>query len=111
MMGIYGVTSYAVALRTREIAIRMALGATGAAVTAMVLRFGLGLVGAGTLAGLTLAISAQTVLTRVFFDFPRMDPIAFAGATALLAVVGIAACCIPVRRAVRVHPAVSLRCD
>jgi len=108
-MGIYGVTAYAVALRTREIGIRIALGATRVAVVRMVLRFGMTLVAAGSVAGLLGAAALNAVLVRVFFDFPAMDAIAFAGTAALFALVGICACYTPVRRATRVDPVIALR--
>jgi predicted permease len=110
-MGIYGVTAFAVAQRTREIGIRMAIGATRAAVIRMFLRLGMGLVAVGAVFGLSIAATLNVVLAKVFVDFPAMDAVAFAGAVTLFGLVGMAACYVPVRRATRVDPVVVLRHD
>jgi predicted permease len=110
-MGIYGVTAYAVARRTREFGIRMALGATRADVTGMVLRLGMTLVGAGAAIGLLLAVGVDLALTRILFGFPPIDPLVLAGAAALFTLIGVAACYVPVRRATTVNPAVVLRAE
>jgi putative ABC transport system permease protein len=110
-MGIYGVTACAVARRTREFGIRMALGATPAEVTGMVLRLGMTLVGAGAAIGLLLAVGVDVALTSILFGFPPIDTVVLAGAAALLALTGVAACHVPVRRATAVNPAVVLRVE
>jgi ABC-type antimicrobial peptide transport system permease subunit len=110
-MGIYGVTAYAVAQRTREIGIRMSLGATPGAVVGMVLRFGMSLVAVGAVVGLLLSAALNAVLTNVFFGFPPADAVAFGASAVLFAVVGLAACYVPVRRATRIDPVVVLRND
>jgi len=110
-MGIYGVTAYAVAQRTREIGIRMSLGATPGAVVGMVLRFGMSLVAVGAIVGLALSAALNAVLINVFFGFPPADAIAFAGSAVVFALVGLAACYVPVRRATRIDPVVVLRND
>jgi putative ABC transport system permease protein len=108
-MGIYGVTAFAVAQRTREIGIRMALGATQAAVVGMVLRFGLKLVAGGAVVGLLFAAALNAILTKVFFGFPPIDAVAFAASATLFLLVGMTACFVPVRRAMRIDPLVVLR--
>ena len=110
-MGIYGVTAYAVARRTREFGIRMALGATPADVTGMVLRLGMTLVGAGATIGLLLAVGVDVALTSIWFGFPPVDAVVLAGAAALFIAVGAAACYAPVRRATAVNPALVLRAE
>jgi predicted permease len=111
MMGIYGVTAFAVAQRTREIGIRIALGATRAAIIAMVLRFGARLVAGGAIVGLLFAVALNAILSRLFFGFPPIDPIPFAASTVLFLIVGLTACVVPLRRATRIDPLVVLRYD
>jgi predicted permease len=108
-VGIYGVTAYAVARRTREIGIRIALGAGRAEVVRMVLRQGLRLVAAGAAIGLLLAALAGRLLVGLLFGLPPLDPVTFAGATALFAVIGVAACYFPARHATRIDPMDALR--
>jgi predicted permease len=110
-MGIYGVTAYAVARRTREFGIRMALGATPAEVTGMVLRLGMTLVSTGASIGLLLAVGVDVALTSIWFGFPPVDAVVLAGAAALFIAVGAAACYAPVRRATAVNPALVLRAE
>jgi len=109
MAGIYGVTAYTVAQRTREIGVRMALGASRAIVLGMVLKQGvitgvLG-VGAGILGSLVLTRWLQSQL----FGVSATDPATFAGVALVLILVSLAACWIPGRRAARVDPMVALR--
>jgi putative ABC transport system permease protein len=106
---VHGVIAFAVTERTREIGIRLALGSSRAVVRSMILRFGLGLVGVGSGGGLLVAVLAGVALTRLFADFPPLDAIAFVSAALLFAVAGLAACYAPLRRALRVDPAVILR--
>lgn len=108
-MGIYGVTAFAVAQRTREIGIRVALGATRSAVVTMVLRFGMSLVAIGTVCGLLLAWMLNTVLTSALSGFPPMDALPFLGSAVLFVLVGLTACLTPMRRATRIDPLVVLR--
>lgn len=108
-IGVHGVMAFAVAQRTREIGIRLALGSSREAVRSMILRFGLRLVVAGSAIGLSMAALAGSALTRFVADFPPLDLMAFAGAGLLFAVAGLAACYAPLRRAMRVDPATILR--
>jgi len=108
-IGIYGVAAYAVTRRTREIGIRMALGAQRADVVAMVLHQGLWLAVLGSAIGLLLAAAASRALIAFLFGIPPLDPVIFGGAAALSVVVGLAACYVPARRAARVDPLTALR--
>jgi ABC-type antimicrobial peptide transport system permease subunit len=108
-IGIYGVTAYAVTCRAREIGIRVAMGAQRSDIVGMVLRHGMWLVAIGSGIGLLLAAAASRLLTRLLFGVPPIDPITFAGAASLFAVIGLAACYIPARRAMRVDPVEALR--
>ena len=109
VMGLYAVVSYAVARRTREIGVRMALGAARADVLRLVVREGmrLSLVGLGL--GLLLACGVGFVLSRVLFGVVPMDVPVLGGVTALLLVVSALACYLPARRATRIDPLVALR--
>ena len=108
-IGIYGVTAYAISQRTREIGIRMTLGAQRADVVRMVLRQGMSLVAIGAGIGLLLAAVAGRVLARLLFGLPPLDPLTFGGATLLFAAIGLAACYVPIRRATRISPVEALR--
>jgi predicted permease len=110
-IGVYGVTAYAVTRRTREIGVRLALGARPADVTRMVLRHGLLSLAIGSITGLALAAGAGRLLSAALHGVPPLDPLAFAGSAALFAAVGIGACYVPVRRAVRINAMEALRCE
>ena len=114
-MGIYGVTAYPVTRRTREIGIRLALGAGRAEVTRMVLRHGMTLVLLGSAAGLALSAAVGRLLAARRFgpdvEVPALDVTTFVGATLLFALVGLIACYLPVRRAARIQPMDALRCE
>jgi predicted permease len=110
-IGIYGVTAYAVTRRTREIGIRMALGARRADVIMMVLREGLTLTLIGSAIGMVVAAAVSRMLAGFLFGIPPIDPITFAGTTALFAAIGLAACSVPVRRATHINPTQALRCE
>jgi predicted permease len=110
-IGIYGVTAYAVTRRTREIGIRIALGARPADVIRMVLREGAALTLVGSAIGLAVAAAISRVLARFLFGIPAIDPVTFAGTTVLFAAIALAACFVPVRRATRIDPTQALRYD
>ena len=100
---------YTVSHRTREIGIRMALGARAADVRRLVLAEGGRLIGMGLVAGLAGAAVIGRLLRRFVFDVSALDPLTFVAIPAFLAVVALAACYFPARRASRVEPLVALR--
>jgi putative ABC transport system permease protein len=108
-IGIYGVLAYLVTQRTREIGIRMALGARAADVLRLVLREGMMPVVLGGIAGMVAALAATRALRTMLFGVTPLDPVSFAAAPALLAIVALLACYLPARRATRVDPLVALR--
>ena len=109
MVGVYGVVSYGAAQRTREIGIRMAMGAQPIDVLKLVLSQGVALVAGGVLAGLILTIALARVLRRVILIGDAADPWTFLGVTLLLTVIALGACYIPARRAMKVEPTIALR--
>jgi ABC-type antimicrobial peptide transport system permease subunit len=108
VVGVYGVLSFVTAQRTREIGIRMALGAAQGDVLRMVLRQGIVIVTAGSLIGLGLAFAAGRAANS-FLMVSGADPLTFAVVPILLAAVALWACYIPARRATKVDPMVALR--
>ena len=110
-IGTYGILSYIVAERRREIGIRMALGADRASVLRMVLRQGLTLTGVGLAAGIAASFAVNRTLSSMLFNVRPNDPMTFAGVAGLIALVAILACLIPARSATRVDPLVVLRQD
>jgi putative ABC transport system permease protein len=109
LIGIYGVIAISVTQQTREIGIRMALGAQPGDVMRMMFRRGLLWVAAGAAAGLIGAIGATRLLGSLLFEVKATDPVSFAIATGLLVAAALAACYVPARRAMRVDPMVALR--
>lgn len=109
--GIYGVLSGSVAERTREIGIRLALGASRRNILALVVRQGMTLTGLGILIGLSGAVAASHAIVSLLFGVSRLDPIAYLGVTALLVGVSAIACWVPAWRAARVDPAITLRAE
>jgi putative ABC transport system permease protein len=110
-LGLYGVMAYAVSLRTREIGIRMALGARAADVRRMVVTRGLAVTGVGVVLGLLVAFLATRLVTSVLFGVSPTDPVTFAGVVLILAAAGALAAYVPARRATRVDPVVALRTE
>ncbi|HEX8774171.1 MAG TPA: ABC transporter permease [Pyrinomonadaceae bacterium] len=108
-VGIFGVMNYSVTLRTREIGIRMALGAQPARVLLLILRQGLILTLIGIGIGLAGALALSRVMSSLLFGVDATDPATFAAIVLLLSVVSLIACYIPARRAMRVDPLIALR--
>ena len=111
MLGLYGVMAYAVTLRTREIGIRMALGAPATDVRALVVRQGLALTGIGLAMGFLGAYLLAPVIDRLLIRMPATDPVTFAGTALVLTTTTLLACYLPARRATRVDPIVTLKCE
>ncbi len=108
-VGLYGITSYAVAGRTREIGVRIALGANPAAVLWLVLREALLLVAAGVIVGIPAAVAASRVLRTLLYGVSTTDPGALTLSLALLSAVALVSAWLPARRATRIDPMVALR--
>jgi predicted permease len=108
-IGIYGVTSYAVNQRTREIGIRVALGADHHAVMRLVLRQGLVLAGVGVSFGVALAAVGAQLIQNLLYGISGLDPITFGGASLTFGLIALIASYIPARRALSVDPMVALR--
>ncbi len=109
LLGIYGVIAYHVSQQTREIGIRMALGAQRGDVRHMVLLRGLRLIGSGVAIGVLIALAATRVLRSQLWGVTPTDPLTLATAVSVVVVAGIAACYVPARRATCVDPLVALR--
>jgi putative ABC transport system permease protein len=110
-VGIYGVISYSVAQRTREVGVRIALGATSRQVIALILRQGLRLVLIGLLIGGIASLAMGMLIADQLYGVSRFDPLVLTTVTFLLLVVALLASWLPARRASRVHPAVALRAE
>jgi len=108
-IGIYGVMGYAVAQRTHEIGIRVALGAEQRDILKLILRQGVLLISIGAAVGLTLALAATRVLQSLLFGVSATDPLTFVVVLLVLIVVALLACYLPARRATRIDPLAALR--
>ena len=108
-IGIYGVMSYMVSQRTREIGIRVALGASRATVLGLVIRNGFGLVVVGLAGGVAAALGLSQLVRSLLFGITATDPATYIGVPLLLAVVALIACYLPARRAASVDPLIALR--
>lgn len=109
VIGIYAVVAESVAQRVPEIGVRMALGASAADVMGLVLRQGAWMIGLGLAAGGIAAVALNKIMAGLVFRVPTTDPVAYGAACVCLAVVTLAACAIPARRAARVDPVLALR--
>lgn len=110
-MGVYGVMAYSVSQRTRELGIRMALGAQAHQVLGLVVRQGMTLAVIGLCIGLLAAVGSTRLVAALLYGVNPNDPIVFAGVTLLLALAAFAACYLPARRALKIDPVVALRFD
>ncbi|HVT73662.1 MAG TPA: ABC transporter permease [Lacunisphaera sp.] len=110
-VGLYGVKAYSVARRTREIGIRMALGAQPGRVQAMVLREGLAMTLTGAALGLLLALGLGRICAGLLYEVSPMDPLAFTLAPAVLLATALLACWVPARKATQVEPLTALRTE
>jgi ABC-type antimicrobial peptide transport system permease subunit len=111
LVGVYGVVAYAVVRRTREIGIRLALGARPGEVLRMILREGLIMTLGGATVGFLLALGMGRALSGMLYQVSPTDPGALSLAPAVLTVTALFACWWPARRAARVDPLVALRCE
>jgi predicted permease len=107
--GIYGVMAYAVSRRTREIGIRMAIGASQAQVLGMIGRRALMLIGTGTAVGLGLALIVARLLGQILYGVEPTDPVTYAAVFLMILAIAAVACCIPALRAIRINPVSALR--
>jgi putative ABC transport system permease protein len=111
MLGTYGILSYVVGQATRDIGIRMALGARSTDVVCLIIRQGLGLVLVGLVIGLGGALALSRTLSSLLYGVSATDPVAFASAAVLFCLSALLACFLPARRAAKIHPMAALRCE
>jgi ABC-type antimicrobial peptide transport system permease subunit len=111
VVGLYGVKAYSVARRTREIGIRMALGAQAGAVLRMIMREGSIMLVSGVVIGLLLSMATAKVLSGILYEVGALDPVAFTVAPLVLVVAALIATWLPARRATRVNPIQALRTE
>jgi ABC-type antimicrobial peptide transport system permease subunit len=111
LVGVYGVTSYAVSQRAREMALRLALGAQRREVVRLVIRQGLGFAAVGVVIGLAGAAAGTRLMTGLLFGITATDPLTFLAAAIAVVMVAVAATCAPAWRAARIAPIVLLRSD
>ncbi len=111
VVGIYGVISYAVTQRTREIGIRMALGATDSSVQRMFLGHGLLLAGIGVVCGILGAVAATRLMSALLFEVSPVDPVTYAAVSMVLLASALLATYVPARRATIIEPVDALRAE
>jgi ABC-type antimicrobial peptide transport system permease subunit len=111
IVGIFGVVSYGISQRTREIGIRMALGAQRQAITAMFVRQGFALTAIGIAFGLAAAAATMRFMSSLLFHVSPMDPVTYLSVTCVIVVVAWFACYLPSRRAASVEPVNALRLE
>jgi len=111
VVGVYGVKAYAVACRTREIGIRMALGAHRRDVFALIMRQGAMQTALAVAVGVLLSLAAGRVLAQILYEVSPSDPFALLVSSAMLAAAALLACFLPARRATRVDPIQALRTE
>jgi ABC-type antimicrobial peptide transport system permease subunit len=110
-VGIYGLVAFVVARRTREIGIRIALGAERATVMRMILARGLTLAAFGVMAGIAMSLVLTRLVGSLLYEAPTIDGVAYAVSGAVFVVVTTAACAAPARRAAAVDPVISFRVE
>ncbi|MGH7635491.1 MAG: FtsX-like permease family protein, partial [Gemmatimonadaceae bacterium] len=110
-VGLYGVLSYSVSQRRRELGVRAALGAGKSDLVRLVIREGLGAAGLGLALGLAAAAALTRLMQSVLFGVAPLDPLSFGAAPLVLALVALLACLVPARRAASIDPAEVLRCE
>jgi ABC-type antimicrobial peptide transport system permease subunit len=110
-VGIYGMMSYRVVQQSREIGIRLALGATPSTVLSKVLTEGMVIIGAGLVVGTAASLAFAQIIRSLLYETNPRDPVAFATVALVLALVGLLACWLPARCAAKVDPMVALRSE
>lgn len=110
-VGLYGVIAYAVTQRTREIGIRLALGAAPRSVMSLVVRSGITLTGVGVTLGVAAAVGGTRVLSGMLYGVSPGDPTTFAAIVVLVVAIALAACYLPARRAAHIDPTEALRAE
>jgi ABC-type antimicrobial peptide transport system permease subunit len=111
VVGLYGVKAYSVARRTREIGIRMALGAQAGAVLRMIMREGSVMLITGVALGLLLAVATAKIVSGILYEVGALDPVAFTVAPLVLTIAALIATWLPARRATQVDPIQALRTE
>ena len=110
-IGLYALLASAVAQRTKEIGVRMAVGAARGQIVRMILRWGLTVAGSGVAIGLVAAVALSPVLEALLFGVTSRDPVTYLVVAVALAIVSLLACYVPATRATKIDPLIALRCD